>query len=665
MNMKQKPILRNILSVFMIMLGTWSLQATHIVGGEMNYTCLGNNNFEIQLTVFRDCFYADPRAFFDDPAYIGVFNSNNQRVRQLAFPLLTNDTIPAILSDSCLFVPNDVCVHTTTYRGIVNLPLIEGGYQLAYERCCRNETIMNILDPLNAGAVYNVFISEESLTECNNSAKFKDWPPIFVCVNEPIDWDHSAIDVDGDSLVYALCTPLSGGTQADPKPVPTNNPPFDQVVWNEPAFGLDNLLGGTPLAIDPQTGQLTGMPTVMGQFVVGVNVKEFRNGEMISVTRRDFQYNVGECGEVEAAIVAPQVQCEDLSVSFTNTSLNADAYLWSFNDPNNPGAFSTTEEPTFVYADTGTYTIRLISSTKTVCRDTSYHTVFLQRNSMKADFEVDVLDCLDNSTLNVSDLSIDSVSAPAFWDWQLKVDGELAATSNIQNPVFNIEAPASVELTLSVTSENGCVDGTTKSFSADLNDPGDDIESEILVCIGTETQLNPDYNPDLTYQWQLNPLFDDLSSPNPTVIANEDIDLQVIIRDENNACSISKTVQIRVAEIPAINAIPDQFILCEGESAQLNATEYPNLVFEWSGNGLDDPSSDTPIATPSETTTYTVNITDINQNNCGLSKQVEVVVNPNPDDVLASISNDAIICPGENLALNPSDAPNFDYNWFG
>ncbi|MBK7693908.1 MAG: hypothetical protein IPI30_06205 [Saprospiraceae bacterium] len=31
------------------------LEATHIVGGDMTYRCLGNNQYEISLTVRRDC----------------------------------------------------------------------------------------------------------------------------------------------------------------------------------------------------------------------------------------------------------------------------------------------------------------------------------------------------------------------------------------------------------------------------------------------------------------------------------------------------------------------------------------------------------------------------------------------------------------------------------
>lgn len=54
------------------MLNFYAARATHIVGGEMNYTCLGNNQYEITLTIFRDCFYGNPNAWFDNPASIGV-----------------------------------------------------------------------------------------------------------------------------------------------------------------------------------------------------------------------------------------------------------------------------------------------------------------------------------------------------------------------------------------------------------------------------------------------------------------------------------------------------------------------------------------------------------------------------------------------------------------
>ena len=41
-------------------------KATHIVGGELNYLYLGNDNYEIRLTVYRDCANGNPAAIFSD-----------------------------------------------------------------------------------------------------------------------------------------------------------------------------------------------------------------------------------------------------------------------------------------------------------------------------------------------------------------------------------------------------------------------------------------------------------------------------------------------------------------------------------------------------------------------------------------------------------------------
>ena len=89
------------------------LSATHIVGGEITYRCLGNNQYEITLTVYRDCYNGVP--FFDDPASVGIYEkgADSVLVKKLLLPynLFSNDTLPVKLSNPCLTLPPDVCVH--------------------------------------------------------------------------------------------------------------------------------------------------------------------------------------------------------------------------------------------------------------------------------------------------------------------------------------------------------------------------------------------------------------------------------------------------------------------------------------------------------------------------------------------------------------------------
>ena len=69
------------------------------------------------------------------------------------------------------------------------------------------------------GATYSINIPPSSVSGqniINTSPYFVNYPPVYICVNKPIVYDNSAIDADGDSLVYRLCTPYSGAFPTDP-----------------------------------------------------------------------------------------------------------------------------------------------------------------------------------------------------------------------------------------------------------------------------------------------------------------------------------------------------------------------------------------------------------------------------------------------------------------
>lgn len=356
-----------------------ALLATHIVGGEITYRCLGNDSYEITLTVYRDCYNGDP--WFDNPATVGIYENNSDSilVKKLSLPYsaLSNDTLPVILSNPCLSVPPDVCVHKATYRTLTTLPFNPNGYIIVYQRCCRNKLIRNLPDPLNTGISFIAEISAESQLLCNRGAKFDYWPPVAICVHHPINFDHSGSDADGDSLAYRLCTPLFGPDSLRPAPNPPLAPPYQEVIWLDPPYNLSNILGGDPLSIDPHSGFMTGIPNTIGNFVVGVCVDEFRDGALLSTTRRDFQYNVADCGEPNAAFFLPEIQCDTLEVKFLNQSSNSSSFQWYFDWENDLSQNSTLPSPAHVYPDTGLYTIALIAAPGLPCADTFFRQIHL------------------------------------------------------------------------------------------------------------------------------------------------------------------------------------------------------------------------------------------------------------------------------------------------
>src|SRR6185369_12654890 len=132
-----------------------------------------------------------------------------------------------------------------------------------------------------------------------------------------------------DSIVYSLTTPLNT-TQPISYPPPSPGP-YPLVQWR-PGYSLSNIIGGSPdLKISPN-GLLTCTPVNQGLFVFAVKVEEFRNGQKIGETRRDFQMLViGSCQPDQP----PQITGKKLSdasfnyvdnmaVSFSNTVADGD-----------------------------------------------------------------------------------------------------------------------------------------------------------------------------------------------------------------------------------------------------------------------------------------------------------------------------------------------------
>ena len=179
-----------------------ALYATHIVGGEVSYQCLGNDQYKLTLKVYRDCNIQTP---FDFNATVSAFKGNsNLPFQTFAMPLVSTEFISSDIGNVCAIVSNDVCVEEGIYLDTVTLAYHPQGYHLTYQRCCRNLSVTNISTAQIWGTSITIFISDLAQTTCNNSPTFDRFPPIYICQGEPINYDHSATDAEGDSLSYSF-----------------------------------------------------------------------------------------------------------------------------------------------------------------------------------------------------------------------------------------------------------------------------------------------------------------------------------------------------------------------------------------------------------------------------------------------------------------------------
>ena len=477
----------------------FSVDAAHIIGGEITYRCLGNGNYEFTMKIYRDCFGGgaqfDSHPLSMTDATVTVFrggNPNPYLVDGLNTSISLNEPVvtplSADLSNPCLIPPDDVCVEEGVYVFTLNLPSSPDNYFIVYQRCCRNNTINNIINPGETGATYSIEITPDaqvnSAGQCqNNSPTFNNFPPIIICANEPINFDHSATDTDGDQLVYSFCSPKTGGgtagTNGNPgfatdlngvAPDPDAPPAYSNVAFVAGTYSPTNPMGGSPqVIINPITGLITGEPDILGQFVVGVCVEEYRNGQLIGTVRRDFQFNVENCDPTVVAdiqndeVVGDQEyvvnSCGNSTISFINQSYQTqfiNTYAWEFDLQNGQLANSTQTNATITFPDIGTYQGTMIVNQGTPCTDTAFINVNIYPE-INADFSFDYDTCVAGA-VSFTNMSTSGSGNITSNEWNF-AGGDL---SSDVNPNHQFEFPGDLPVTLFVEDVNGCEDQITQ-----------------------------------------------------------------------------------------------------------------------------------------------------------------------------------------------------------
>lgn len=654
-----------VLSCFLLslILSSGSLIASHVVGGNLTYKCLGNSRYEVTLEFRRDCFNGAQDAQFDNPASIGIFDQNGFLIEilgnggQILIPFAADDTLNETLTSECNVIGGDVCVQTTTYRDTIILPFRTGGYFLAYQRCCRNFTLNNIQDPLNTGATYWIRVTELALQQCNSSPTFNDWPDIYICADEPLVFDHSASDIDGDSLVYELCIPSQGASRDFPNPKPPGRPPYQPITW-QPGFGLLNLLGGTqqPLTINAETGVITAIPEFVGQYLVGVCVREFRNGELLSEVRRDLQYNVRVCGRspvvsFETDPPIDSIQCDGLEVQFVNEStsnfLPVDSleFTWYFDWPDNT-LISNEKNPLFTFPQPGLYTIALIGFDGT-CADTSYLTVGLSTpDDPLVDFSVESSDC-DQSTVVYLYDETTTVQEVLEYRWHVIAQG-IDTILFGPEPTLEIFNDQDIDVTLEVKTISGCNGSKTETLTIET-DFFEYMFQDQIICDGEGTVIFTNPNP--LANIEINPSVDVIDNGDGTYsIENYTLDTDFIITITDQFCFDEDTVTINTVPEPIIEV--ESLIQCGNDTVMLNPGGNPDYFYVWSS---DFPLSFNenevnPIVSVDQTTQFYLTVFSSEGTDCVRDDSLTVTRSEYPEFEFFPSEN-IVTCIGDTLII--------------
>jgi gliding motility-associated-like protein len=580
--MKKK--LFHILLLFLVCSSYAPLNATHIVGTEISYKCLGNNIFRITVKVYRDC--DQGQAPYDNTLTVSVYNAFNQWVQDISFPFPGATILPIQSVNPCAEATGTLCVEEAVHVRDVFLSPDPLGYTLTYQRCCRNATIVNIVNPSDAGVSCTIKVPGSAFNQCNSSPAYNNFPPILICANEPMFFDHSATDEDGDSLVYSLCAPLdyqgSVFTGGNPLPIPAFPPPYTQTIYSSPYSSGFPMAASPAISIDANTGLLTGTPSQLGQYLMGICVEEYRNGELLSKNTRDFQFNVVSCENlIKSQFIATILDAdnearfcsgEGFKVAFSNQSQNANQFYWDFGLLDTSSDVSSSVHPMFTFPDTGSYTIMLIANPNDPCRDTSFQTIQLNSDFI---FGLSPIEpqCFDNNSFDFSISS--SIPANSTIEWQFGPNANIT-TSNSANPTdisFNqagnywvyvkVNAPA-CELTdslLVTVSPPIDVELNAPDFICEDADPINLMEFFTGASGGTFSGIN---------------VTDSIFNPNGL-----EGTIQIAYSVGNDGCGVSDTLNINIIALPEPELSENIINYCEGAEILpievLNAND--NIIF--------------------------------------------------------------------------------------
>lgn len=538
-----------------------SVSATHMIGGDITYVCLGGNNYRVTITLFLDCKDGEQIAIdADNYARYAIYVNDPGKTLYTSDDVYREfrDTVPPEFSNECVSNFPYTCLLRSIHTFNVNLPPNEFGYTIVYQRCCRNESINNINNPGNVGITYSAVIPPQSAATCNNSVYFDNMPPQIICSNYPFSYSFAATDVDGDSLVYRLCESYLGGSTSNPIPEGANitPPPFPTVNYKIGYTYDDPLPAFPPLNIDPSTGLMTMQPTANGRFQVKVCVDEYRDGILINTLSRDLQFLIFNCNKLVVANTplhstefnTYMVNCESYEVKFENTSTGGFSYIWDFGDGS---PTSTDFEPTHNYADTGVYTITLIVNPGTTCEDSIKRLVKIYPYFTTSFTKQGELCPGEEITFNGQ---INSTNPNDEWQFYWNFgDGTGDSTQNI-NPKHTYDSGGVYEVELYAINKYGCE--YTAYDTIEINSINTNAGNDTMVVLGYDFQLNGTGAE--VYHWSPSAYLSDPNIANPSVAFPSEGEYTYVLTGSAGDCISSDTVNIIVVKEPSI-LMPNAF----------------------------------------------------------------------------------------------------------
>jgi hypothetical protein len=311
-------------------------EASHVVGGDVEYECTGPRTWRIRLTIYRDCtgatlcgsmactqnMTARPNTTLNPAGCVA-----NPSSAPVSLNLVKVEDVGKANVALCGSIAKNTCTNLNqvapgsynpsiekyVFEGILNLnyPSLNNTnciyWDISWDLCCRNAGIWNLAgsggQTFLIGATINIM--NRSQNPCkNNSPILKNEPVATLCSGQEYVFNMGAVDPDDDSLTYEIAPSLQqGGATAVyqppggpnyPFPLNSNRPPHVNFPQNPgPYVIMDSTNGDISFnALNNTTGFIFGNLNVrIKQWTYDAN----GNPVLVGITQRDLQLYVFNC----------------------------------------------------------------------------------------------------------------------------------------------------------------------------------------------------------------------------------------------------------------------------------------------------------------------------------------------------------------------------------
>jgi gliding motility-associated-like protein len=297
--------------ILIIILSPYISKASHIMGGEITWTCAGANTYQFQLVIYRDCNGLDIIA-------------NNLDIEVWGHPSVSTINCALVqtvdLSPPCTQVtggPIQLDCGTGAQGGngagaiqkyifqsaptVLNGAPPPQGWSFTYDDWSRSWSLTNISSPATYGITLHSTMyahSNSSPGQCvDSSPQFAQDPYMLLCTGTNFEFNSNVFDPDNDSLAFSWGIPYDHFTTGTFNP-PTNPIPVPFVTgfaYDNPTPDASYNPNNIPASIEPNTGTIAFTSFTQGQFAMKQKIDSYRNGELIATTNREFQLVIINC----------------------------------------------------------------------------------------------------------------------------------------------------------------------------------------------------------------------------------------------------------------------------------------------------------------------------------------------------------------------------------